>query len=239
MMELYRIFGSTDRFDQCCRIIESYLVRRQITQWTTRGYRDLFINLLKRVIRRTEEDDPLQVVFDGLVSAPYCWPSDDAVRHAVLSYRASPGVASSRLRMVLEAVEDHRISQSMAAYPHAPRRLWIEHIMPQKWQTHWPLPLDAPEEDHRKRDHALTTLGNLTLTTSALDISLSNSRWEKKRESLKKHDNLLLNKDLLDRVSDRWDEGTIEKRGMYLAEIICKVWPSAEEFRTELDGRLG
>ena len=237
MMELYRIFRANDqfgRFDQCCSMVESYLVRRQIMQWSTRGYRDLFINLLRGVVNRNEADDTRQVLFDGLMSAPWDWPTDDEILSAVLSHRASPGVASSRLRMVLEAVEDHLISieaGTMAGHQRAPRYLWIEHIMPQKWQTHWPLSEGASEEDYRKRDHALTTLGNLTLTTSELDISLAHSRWDKKRGSLRRYDNLFLNRDLLKQYRDCWDEATIEERGQSLAEVICNVWPNAENLR--------
>ena len=120
----------------------------------------------------------------------------------------------------------------MAAIRTAPRGLWIEHILPQKWETNWPLPPDADDRDRDKRERFLKTLGNLTLTTSQLDISLSNRSWQDKRKTLEKHNNLYLNKDVLGRHWDQWNEAAIEERGQCLAEIICnKVWPDEAELR--------
>lgn len=225
MMELARLLGTDDRFSQCCTAIESYLVRRQLVWWSTRSYRALFIDLLKKV---HDTDEPVRVVFDGLSEG---WPSNDQVRNAVLYNPASPGTAAKRIRMVLEAVEDHRISPTMAAMRTAPRGLWIEHILPQKWEANWPLPPDADDRERDRREQILKTLGNLTLTTSHLDISLSNRSWQDKREILKEHNNLYLNKDVLDHHWEQWNETAIEKRGQCLAEIICKVWPDEAELR--------
>ncbi|MCC5316087.1 HNH endonuclease family protein, partial [Staphylococcus aureus] len=52
-----------------------------------------------------------------------------------------------------------------------PSHLPIEHVLPQTWQTHWPLPADlkddpvAEREAIAKRQLILNTLGNLTLIT--------------------------------------------------------------------------
>ena len=227
MMKLNDILGPGRQFDHCTRIIESYLVRRQVVRWVTRGYRALFIDLLKDVSQGAESRDPRRVLVAGLRSAD--WPSDAVIQRSVLQNSASPGVSSSRLRMILEAIED-RMIPDMAARDKAPRELWIEHIMPQKWQQHWPLPEGA---DHASREHAITTFGNLTLTTAKLDRSVSNFEWEVKRGKLKEHDNLFLNKWVLDRFWERWDEEAIEERSRFIAQTICSIWPSGDKLRQE------
>ena len=245
MMKLYHTLGldmnggqaSEERecFDRCTRALESFVVRRQVVGWVVVGYRDMAIELLKKIDNMHDAGDPLQVLCDGLESAKWDWPSDNDIRYSVRHRGAYPGVGQPRLRMILEAVEDYMTRQSMAAQVPCPRNLWIEHVMPQSWQKHWRLPENATEQDHDRRSHALTTLGNLTLTTAGLGIKIGRSAWECKREHLGKHAKLFLTTRLLDQYWDRWNESTIEERGQSLAEVICKVWPGAESLRAEFD----
>lgn len=231
MMKLYHMLGAGELFDRCTKVIECFLIRRQVTKWSTREYRDLFVELIKKTSQAPESTDLPVVLVDGLTSTSD-WPSDTAIRWSVRQNSASPGVSSRRLRMILEAIEDH-ITSGMAAYPKAPRNLWIEHLMPIKWQQYWPLADEADERDHADREHAITTLGNLTLTTAALDIHLKNREWEKKRVELEKHDNLFLNKWLLREYYEQWNEETIEERGEFIANAICDIWPSADRLRRD------
>ena len=231
VMKLQHLLGPGDSLDECARIIESYLVRRQIRGSGTRGYDTLFMSVLQKVNQAENTKDVVTVLIDSLEQSGYEWPSDSSVLNAVLQASVYPGVSQHRLRMILEAVEDHLISD-LAGHPAAPRGLWIEHIMPQGWSTHWPLPDDAGENAVVARDRAITTLGNLTLTNSKLDIHLSNLPWPKKREILRKHDNLFLNKHLLDSApKDIWDEEAILKRGERLANIITQIWPNSGSFK--------
>lgn len=230
MMKLYHMLGSGEPFDRCTKAIECFLIRRQVTRWAP-SYRRLVIELIKKTSQATESTNLLRTVVDGLTSMSD-WPSDTTIERSVRQNSASPGVSSRRLRMILEAIEDH-ITSGMAAHPKAPRNLWIEHLMPIKWQRHWPLADEADERDHADREHAITTLGNLTLTTAALDIHLKNREWEKKRVELEKHDNLFLNKWLLREYYEQWNEEAIEERGEFIADAICDIWPSAERLRRE------
>ena len=231
VMKLHHLLEPSKSLDQCTRIIESYLVRRQIGGLSTRGYDALFMSVLQKVNQANSSNDVATILIDGLENSGYQWPSDSAVLDAVLQTSVYPGVSQPRLRMILEAVEDHLISD-LAGHPAAPHGLWIEHIMPQGWSTHWPLPNDAGENAVAVRDRAIATLGNLTLTNAKLDIRLSNLPWTEKREILRKHDNLFINKDLLDNApNDRWDEETILERGERLASIITQIWPNAGSFK--------
>ncbi|MCL4822129.1 MAG: DUF1524 domain-containing protein [Vicinamibacteria bacterium] len=140
-------------------------------------------------------------------------------------------IGRGRLRMVLEATEDHlrgwvgektglggqRVSR--ASYT-------IEHVMPRKWATHWPGAKGARAEAEREAE--IHTLGNLTLLTSRLNPKLSNAPWlgrQGKRALLHKHDVLHLNKRLLDGAPQQWNEDAIRKRNAEIIEAILEIWP--------------
>ena len=72
------------------------------------------------------------------------------------------------------------------------------------------------------RNNKLHSLGNLTLLTSSLNPSVSNSSFEIKQKELAKQSTLLLNTYFID--LDTWDESAIEKRTELFIEDIIKIW---------------
>jgi hypothetical protein len=127
--------------------------------------------------------------------------------------------------MVLEGIED-ALRSPKSEQEHVPRNvLTIEHIMPQAWRSHWPLPDGCSEEAEGERDRLVQTLGNLTLVNEKLNPALSNAAWPSKRQELARHSVLHLNKDLLESAPTTWDEMSIKERGTRLAALAMKVWP--------------
>ncbi len=108
----------------------------------------------------------------------------------------------ARLRMLLEAAEDHLrgySSRNPKSENRVPRKGYpIEHLLPQKWINHWPVEGLAAEIDRREHVHRL---GNLTLITAPLNSSVSDGPWlgsEGKSAKLKKHSVLLMNQQVRD-----------------------------------------
>jgi len=107
-------------------------------------------------------------------------------------------------------------------------KVQIEHVMPQSWQQHWPLPGGVTPED---RKECLQGIGNLTLVSQALNPSLSNSAWvgddqkDGKREALNKHAIMHMNRRLLDQFNAGWSEETIAARASMLFEDAILIWP--------------
>jgi hypothetical protein len=101
--------------------------------------------------------------------------------------------------------------------------LTLEHLMPQKWEDHWPMPEGSEEADRMNRNALLNRMGNLTILTKKLNSSISNGSWSSKRRHLHEHTVLLMNSALAG--LERWDEETITARCEDLGNRFCKLWP--------------
>ena len=210
--------------------IESFLVRRLVTRSTTRGYGTLFVE----VLQAAADGEPAgsdQRIIDLLMSKKAEtdeWPTDDQVRAAVLNTNIYK-LKQSRLKLILEAIDVARSNTGNTETISLGHALWIEHLLPQSWRSEpaWALPTDVADlsQAAMERDHKLHTLGNLTLTTSKLDISLSNRPWSEKLAQLGLHTSLQLNRDLLASAPAEWNEDAIAARGMMLADDIISIWP--------------
>ncbi len=156
------------------------------------------------------------------------WPNDEKVLTAVLNTNIYK-LKQSRLKLILEAIDVARSNTGNTETISLGHALWIEHLLPQSWRTEpaWALPqgLPNPTQSALERDHKLHTLGNLTLTTSKLDISLSNKPWREKLSQLEMHTALQLNRDLIATATEFWDESQIAERGKQMAADIIRIWP--------------
>jgi hypothetical protein len=140
--------------------------------------------------------------------------------------------------MVLEAIEDHlrgwqgdRVG--LGDERAARGKYVIEHVMPRKWATHWPL--HDPAQGDAEREALLHTIGNLTLLTSKLNAKVSNGPWltpAGKRHGLEAHDVLFLNRNLLKQAGDQWTDAGIRKRSEELANYIVEIWPAPSGHRS-------
>jgi hypothetical protein len=113
--------------------------------------------------------------------------------------------------------------------------------LPRTWERTWPLGIDPsdPEypEQRARRERAIHQLGNLPLSTTKLNPSLSNNPWNKKRSDIQKHSVLRLTtgsvltaprpeSDLSDEEwSSKWNEEHIAMRGQHLAREALRAWP--------------
>ena len=128
--------------------------------------------------------------------------------------------------MLLEALEAG-FRNEFAETKSVPKGLTIEHVMPQGWREHWRLTQGGTAE---QRDRSVHTMGNLTLLNEKLNPHQSHRPWidgdtleDGKREALKNHSVLYLNKALL--KFDDWSEAQIEERSKELFVAALKIWP--------------
>lgn len=220
--------------ENAASILESYLIRRMVCGYQTRGYNALALRLL-RVIADTPADQPVaDLLRDTLSTAARSgdpWPDDDMFRAEWLNRKFYNGLRRDRVLMILQAIEELYQSQIDKSEPIASfdySKLQIEHVLPQKWQAHWPLIEGGMNAE--LRDWSLHGVGNLTLVSAALNPALSNGPWIAaegfgKRDELKKHSKLELNRRLL---ADHpvWEESRIRARAEELFEAARSIWPA-------------
>jgi len=205
--------------------LESWVVRRMLCRLTTKDYNKVFLDLIVELGKkeRALAGDETRLFLARQTADSRFWPTDIAIANALLDTEVYRTLNRTRLRMVLEAVED-RLRTEYSEQGIDRGKYTIEHVLPQTWKTHWPIG-DADAALERNRNHILHTLGNLTLVTKRLNPKLSNGAWTEKREALAAHSVLRLNHDLLTGVSETWAEEHIAARSERLAKVVVSVWP--------------
>ncbi len=214
--------------------VESWMVRRMLVRATTKSYNQIVAELIGQLEHnRQNAGDTIESFLAGQSVDSRYWPDDAEIREELGKLVAYRRLRRGRLRMVLEAVEDHlrgwkNGQQALGGERVARNQLAIEHVMPRKWQTNWPLESGAQEDS--EREAFIHTLGNLTLLTGRLNSKVSNGPWlgiGGKREAIKAHDVLFLNRKVLN-IADRreqWCDEAIRERTKELIEAILEVWP--------------
>jgi len=218
------------RYRRCIQILESYLVRRILHGRITQGLTAFLITLLERMHqdRPNHYDDTMVTFLNSQTNDTFMWPNDRILSASLADYRLGGNV--QRRKMILVEIERYMRRQNMAEPLGPTRNLTTEHIMPRQWQDNWRLPASASQEMRDRREERVHSLGNLTLTTSRLNSSLSNGPWDEKRIALDNHSTLLLNRELLSGTPGEWTEDTIEKRSRILASRILDIWKPAQYF---------
>jgi hypothetical protein len=214
-------------------VLESWLTRRMLVRATAKNYNKIMAEVVS-VIRNAAAGTVGQTVrefFASQRSETAYWPDDDEVRGELEAMPVYRKLSRARLRMVLESIEDHWrgwiAGQVSAAGMRIRRASYaIEHLMPQSWVKHWPLPAGVSETE---RDARIHRLGNLTLLTKKLNSTVSNGPWlgeSGKAAHLQEKDVVLLNSRLLKNyASKQWDETGIDGRTRQAIDTILAVWP--------------
>lgn len=221
-----------DALDTALSALKSYILRRDICGLTTKNYNRFFVAIVSKL--RQTADNKADVLLRYLADRQLDidrWPDDTEWRRYWISKPQYKGPRQPRLRYLFEAIEKAKRS-GLSEDIEIKSTLTIEHIMPQAWQSGWPISgfehvdPDAPDEHWSQcayqRNEMVNTLGNLTLLTQALNSSVSNGPYKVKMPAVRSHSSLALNREL--HGFDHWNEDTIRERGAALFEIARKLW---------------
>jgi hypothetical protein len=230
--------------DSTLDIIESWLTRRMLVRATTKAYNQVVAEMVG-IIRQSSPsliDQSLRSYLMSQTAETKYWPDNEEVLYELTKMPIYRKVSRTRLRMVLEAIEDYGRGYRPGGNEYAGMRVprngfWIEHIMPQSWEASWASPTAGTPQDRALRIH---TLGNLTLLTAKLNAAVSNGPWTGaagKQIALKKHDLLILNRDLDSFSGDGWTDESITRRTASLIKNIVDIWsvPSGYKSSTVRD----
>lgn len=219
--------------------IESWLVRRMLARQTTKNYNVVFLAMLKSVREAAARRGTASLGNDvvaflaGLSGESQFWPTAGVVRSALQTLPAYSVFPRNRLRMVLEAFEEG-MHTGFTEKVILPTDLTIEHVLPQEWTQHWPLPDGAdPFRARMDRDAAKHRLGNLTLVTGKLNPRMSNAAWIEKRAALREHSVMRISTDI--RNAETWEEATIAERGERLVALALSIWTRPDDKEGEAE----
>jgi hypothetical protein len=218
--------------------LESYLVRRAFLGWTTKSYNKIFLNLTKAMRQAGPTPQALITFLSRLQGDSAAWPPDAVFSETWQTRPAYEVLNNAKLVHVLRRVCEtylNNLNEQIAI----DGPVTVEHILPQNWIEHWPLPSgeqgltdqelwDTDPDDPRTvatrhRNAALQTMGNLTILTQELNSSVSNSAWLKKKPGILVASLLPINQQLHE--YDSWDEKGIQKRSEELFQRALTVWP--------------
>jgi hypothetical protein len=210
---------------------------------TTKDYNRLFV----QVLADARESEPGRAGFAvarslwNQTADARSWPDDQTFVDALISPNLYVRSYRARLKALLVGLENHLRTPKTELAPvlgSAESGLNIEHILPQKWETHWPLTDGGSEKSLENRHEAVHQLGNLTLTTTKLNPSLGNREWLRKKDDLRAHSLLRLTTSSVLSVPEglesnwttddwtaTWDEDRIRLRTLWLARVALRAWP--------------
>jgi hypothetical protein len=222
--------------------VESWFVRRMLLRLPLGDLGRVIADLITS--NRGVSDDELVARVERFLrnqrAASTYWPDDDELRTALATEQAYRRYRRGRLRMFLEAAEDHLRGYTASISSKTGTRvqrvgLPIEHLLPRSWRDHWPVE-DLAEEV--ERDTHVHRFGNLTLITSSLNSSISNGPWlgpKGKRAALDKHDVLLMNREIWQISEHGWTERLIDSRTDKIIDAFIATWPAPPGHVVTLD----
>lgn len=215
--------------NQLYRLIYSYIVRRTLTGLTAKNLNKNFQSLARVFVEEGVSFSVFKNFFSSKHGDSTLFPNDEKFRRGILRepiYTEAHGTKIHDVLWELERATRTSLSESLDM----PARLWTEHILPQQWTDEWPFNEEEHEgsedEDqlYEDREIILHSLGNLTLVTDSLNISMGNKSFSTKKKELEKHSSLFLNRWFRDQ--ERWTEVEIRERGNHLANMAIEIWPS-------------
>lgn len=228
--------------------IVSYIVRRTVCGLTPKNYNNWFMSILRQLSKETLCNQVLKELMGMSTTDASRWPDDAEFTNAFITGPAYHGrLDAARCRMLLTELEGWMRAQKQTEEPQIPQlsHLDIDHIMPESWYEHWPLPdgtmttateasaaymlevgggvLSNHQAAIRKRANSISTLGNLTLLNLSVNRQAQNKAFQTKKKLLIENTNLSLNVKLL--TLEVWDEDAIIRRGKTLAEAAVRLYP--------------
>lgn len=223
---------SSETISRVIAMTESWFMRRALMRLSMSDLGRVVADLIgtHRNAPAEEVTDRVQSFLTRLDAVSTYWPGDTEIRAALATEQAYRRFKRGRLRMFLEAAEDHyrgftghKRSKTGVRVPRV--GLPIEHLMPRSWSEHWPVVDLTAEID---RDSHIHRLGNLTLITKSLNSSISNGPWLGeigKRAKLDQHDVFLMNRRVREVSSSGWTEQLIDDRTEDLIDALVATWP--------------
>lgn len=202
---------SEEDYIKCLYILESFIVRREISKISTAYLRNIFLDLCKTY----QSSDTEIWLTNQLSQYPRFlrWPTDEEVQTKLINDEFyAPKIA----KFVLQKIEKSFEHKERVEFDN----LSVEHVLPQTVTPQWREMLGekyiSVDEIPRELMH---NIGNLTLT--GYNTPLSNHSFDRKKEILL-NSHLELNKWIVEQ--NVWTDKQIKERAEILGKKIVTIW---------------
>ena len=201
-------------------ILESYIMRRIVVHASTKNYNNLFTSLILNNV--LDADSLLAKLKNGTDATTY-FPDDAELQHGFEHSKLVNLQSKGIIYLIESKIRPASIATALLGFSNYS----LEHLMPKKWRNHWPA--CASEDDARKRDSLLLTLGNLAIIPQTLNASIRDAAWPVKKSGKGAKPGLTLCASglhtLHDALSkDEWNEEEINFRASWLLEHAKSIW---------------
>lgn len=222
ILYVYKNVSSSEKRSDMLRLLESYLVRRNVCRLTTKNYNVLFIQFIQKLetIRRESGTIDIESLAKIIRECDDTnrMPTGEEFGNAFLQ----KALSNQNAREILFLIALRQLSGGLADLPKMSLENYsVEHMMPMKWEANW-MDRGMTPQEKADRNSKLGTLGNLTLVTKRLNSKMQNAAWSEKKKHLKNYSRLPLTVPYLDK--EKWDEVTIDERAQELAKVAEAIW---------------
>ena len=199
--------------DKMYGILESYIMRRVVVHASTKNYNNLFTSL---ILNKVLDSQTLISRLKGNGDATTYCPDDSELKIGFESSKLVNLQSKGIIYLIESKIRPDNSSTALLGF----NNYSLEHLMPKKWRNNWGT--CASEDEEKKRDSILLTLGNLAIIPQALNASIRDAAWNVKKigKGQNKPGLLLCASGLctLHNVLQKniWDESEIENRADWL-----------------------
>lgn len=207
--------------DKMYGILESYIMRRVVVHASTKNYNNLFTSL---ILNKVLDSQTLISRLKGNGDATTYCPDDSELKIGFESSKLVNLQSKGIIYLIESKIRPDNSSTALLGF----NNYSLEHLMPKKWRNNWGS--CASEDEEKKRDSILLTLGNLAIISQALNASIRDAAWNVKKigKGQNKPGLLLCASGLctLHNVLQKniWDESEIENRADWLLTQAKNIW---------------
>lgn len=207
-------------FNQICRVLESYVMRRMIVHATTKNYNRLYTSLILNQI--ADADSLTERLSNGNDNTTFV-PTDTDIKNGFKYSKLYNLQTKGILYLIESGIRPANSATVLLGFD----GYSLEHLLPKKWRNNWPA--CETNELAKERDSKLLTIGNLAIITQSLNASIRDSDWSTKKAGKKNKPGLNLCAAGLNTLSDAltkedWNEEEIDARAQWLSEEATKLW---------------
>lgn len=202
-------------------ILESYIMRRIVVHASTKNYNNLFTSLILNNV--LDADTLLSRLKNGTDATTY-FPDDAELQHGFDHSKLVNLQSKGIIYLVESKIRPASIATALLGFSNYS----LEHLMPKKWRNHWSA--CASEDEEKKRDSLLLTMGNLAIIPQALNASIRDAAWDVKKSGKGPNKpGLVLCASGLHTLhevleKDEWNEQEIKTRATWLCDHAKSIW---------------